>query len=170
MKRHSRGFNLLELMVAIAVLGILLGWGVPTFREFTRNNAVTVANNDLVTSLNLARSEALRRNRPVSVCPTADGEICGTDEEWNLGWMAFTDRGAAGEVDGDDVVLQVWQPSSGGLLFNANDTAFIQYQSTGLTGVASTIAIFWDGCSGMRARQVAVIATGAITSEAQACE
>ena len=60
MKRRGLGFTLLELMVTIAVLGILLGLTVPTFREFSRNNSVTTAQNDLVTALNVARSEALR--------------------------------------------------------------------------------------------------------------
>src|SRR5689334_9314032 len=140
MKRHDRGFSLIELMVAIVLLGTLLGWGIPTFREFTRNNSVTVANNDLVTSLNLARSEALRRNRPVTVCASADSETCNEDPDWAGGWIAFIDRGTAGEVDGDDEVLQVWQPANDMLLYQA-DSPFVQYLPTGMTGVANTIDI-----------------------------
>lgn len=166
--KHVRGFNLIELMVAIALLAILLGWGVPTFRQITRNNSVTVANNDLVTSLNLARSEALRRNRPVSVCASGNGEDCNGDEDWAGGWIAFIDRGDPGEVDGDDQVLQVWQPANDLVLFNA-DAPFVQYLPTGMTGVTTTIEISWEGCSGQHSRRVAIIATGAITSEALDC-
>ena len=168
MKRHSRGFNLLVLMVTITLLGIVLGFGVPTFRQFTRNNTVVVANNDLITALNLARSEALRRNRPVSVCASIDKEVCEEDPDWTQGWIAFIDEGGPGELDGDDEILQVWQPASSDLIFDA-DSAFIQFQPTGMTGSASTFDIRWEGCIGDRARHVAVMATGAITGNAEDC-
>jgi type IV fimbrial biogenesis protein FimT len=166
--KHARGFNLIELMVAIGLLGILLGWGVPAFRDLSRNNSVTVANNDLITSFNLARSEALRRNRPVTVCASGDGAACNEDTDWARGWIAFTDRGNPGEVDGDDQVLQVWQPANNLVLFNA-DAEFVQFLPTGMTGSSTTIEISWDGCHGQHSRRVGVIATGAITSGALDC-
>jgi type IV fimbrial biogenesis protein FimT len=162
MTRSSRGFSLLELMIAITLLGILLGIAIPTFREITRNNSVTGAQNDLVTALNLARSEALRRNRRVTVCSSTDGETCGDESSWNEGWIAFTDRTTPGTVDGDDEVLQIWQPRNANLVFTTED-GFVQYAATGMSAAPLTVGIHWTGCTGAHMRRVTVLITGAVT-------
>ena len=160
---------MLELMVTIAVLGLLLGLTVPTFREFTRNNSVTTAQNDLVTALNVARSEALRRNRPVSVCASADGATCGDATNWNTGWIAFTDGGAAGTVDGTDASLQSWQTSNANVLFASGGSIFVQYLPNGMSAAPVTIDILWSGCAGLHTRRVSVTATGAVDGRIVAC-
>ncbi len=132
MKRLNRGVTILELMTTVAVVAILLGLSVPTFRSFSRNNSLTAIQNDLVTSFNLARSEALRRNRPVSVCASADGTTCGVDTDWNIGWIAFVDRSTAGVVDGTDAILNTWLSSNTELLFEG-DSSFVQYRPTGMS-------------------------------------
>jgi type IV fimbrial biogenesis protein FimT len=167
--KHGRGFTLLELMMTITVLGILLGLAVPTFREFTRNNNVTTAQNDLVTALNVARSEALRRNRPVSVCASVDGATCGDATNWNDGWIAFTDRGTPGTVDADDTTLQTWQTSNANVLFAAGGSAFVQYLPNGMSAAAATIDISWSGCTGPYTRRVAVTATGSVNGRLVNC-
>jgi type IV fimbrial biogenesis protein FimT len=169
MKRSSRGFSLMELMVGITVLGVLLGLAVPTFRQFSQNNSVTAAQNDLVTSFSFARSEALRRNRPVSVCASTDGAACGDETVWKTGWMAFTDRGIAGTVDSDDVVLQVWQSPNSNLAFNAGTSTFVQYLPTGMSASAVTMDVSYSGCKGLHKRHVEVLATGSVSGTLVAC-
>jgi len=171
MKRHNRGVTLMELMVTIGVLGVLLGLAVPTFREFSRNNSLTAIQNDLVTSFNLARSEALRRNRPVSVCASADGTTCGEDTDWNQGWIAFVDRGAAGEIndDVDDEILNTWQSANSDLTFASDGNTYAQYLPTGMSAAAVTIDVFRTGCTGVKKRRVTVTATGAITGRTVDC-
>jgi type IV fimbrial biogenesis protein FimT len=72
MKRRSRGFTLMELMVTLAVAGVLLSIGVPSFREFQRNGRLTGAANDSLMAVLAARNEALRRQEIVSFCPSAN--------------------------------------------------------------------------------------------------
>jgi type IV fimbrial biogenesis protein FimT len=72
MNATQRGFTLWELMVAVTVAGIVLGLGVPSFREFQRNNAMTSAVNEFVTGVLLARAEAVKRQVPVTLCATPD--------------------------------------------------------------------------------------------------
>jgi type IV fimbrial biogenesis protein FimT len=171
MKRPSRGFTLLEIMLAITVFAVLLGLAVPSFRQFSQNNAVVAAHNDLVTSLQLARSEALRRNRPVSVCASTDGEACAADTDWDSGWIAFIDRGAAGEVDGTDEVLQRFEPQNPNLVFDSDETAFIQFQPTGMLAAADeeSFEIYWTNCSGERLRRINILMTGSISSAIGEC-
>jgi type IV fimbrial biogenesis protein FimT len=159
----------MELMIAIAVMGVLLGVAVPTFRQFSLNNSVTAAQNDLVTSFSVARSEALRRNRPVSVCASTDGAACGDETMWKTGWMAFTDRGTAGTVDGSDEVLQIWRSPNSSLVFNAGTSTFVQYLPTGMSAAALTMDVSYAGCTGLQKRHVVVLATGSVAGTRVAC-
>jgi type IV fimbrial biogenesis protein FimT len=67
---RQHGFTLWELLMTLLVAGILLGIGVPNVMEFQRNGAMTSAANDLVTAVLMARTEAVKRQAPVSWCLT----------------------------------------------------------------------------------------------------
>jgi type IV fimbrial biogenesis protein FimT len=77
--KRTRGFTLIELMVTLAVLVILLGLGVPSFRAFIGSQKVKSGTYELMTSLVLARSEAVKRNGNVTVTPTSS-------TDWSSGW------------------------------------------------------------------------------------
>ncbi|MDH5254847.1 MAG: GspH/FimT family pseudopilin [Gammaproteobacteria bacterium] len=103
----QRGFSLIELMVALVVLAIALGIGVPVFTTMAANERMSSATNDLVTSLHGARSEALMRRAPVALCPTPDGAgACIDGGNLALGWTVFVDRNEDGSISADDVILQ----------------------------------------------------------------
>jgi prepilin-type N-terminal cleavage/methylation domain-containing protein len=68
-QRESAGFTLIELLVAMAVLVIIIAIAAPSFQSMMESNRLTAQNNELVSVLNLARSEAIRRRAPMSVCP-----------------------------------------------------------------------------------------------------
>jgi type IV fimbrial biogenesis protein FimT len=70
--RAQRGFTLMELMVVLAVVGVIMGLAVPNFGIYIRNSRLTGAANDLLSSVTMARSEAIKRQIPVAVCATAD--------------------------------------------------------------------------------------------------
>ncbi len=59
-------------MVTITVLALVLSFGVPSFQQVMADSRRTSDVNELLLSLNLARSEALKRNQHVSVCKSAD--------------------------------------------------------------------------------------------------
>ncbi len=58
----EKGFTLIELMIAITVLGVLLGLGLPAFVETIQNLQVKTAAESILDGLQVARSEAVRRN------------------------------------------------------------------------------------------------------------
>jgi len=75
--RGVRGFTLWELLCALGVAGLLVGLGAPALSDFLLDGRRTADVNALVLAVQLARSEAAKRGRPVIVCPTADRVRCG---------------------------------------------------------------------------------------------
>jgi type IV fimbrial biogenesis protein FimT len=108
MKTNSAGFTLLELMVALTVLALLLGIGVPSFRDFVRNSRMTAAANDIVTDFSIARSEAVKRRVPVTLCKSQNLTACDADATGAFrSWIMFVDDAdpaVAAGTDGDGVV------------------------------------------------------------------
>lgn len=90
--KHSNGFTLVELMVVIAIVAVLLTLALPSFEGSMRSNRVATTTNEMIASLALARSEAIRSSRTSRLCASSDGATCvGT---WNDGWIVATDNDA----------------------------------------------------------------------------
>lgn len=89
--RSARGFTIIELMVTVVVLGIVLAFAVPNLRQFIMSNRMTSNLNLLSSNLAMARSEAIKQNVPVVLCPTGGGSTC-TGDGWESGWLAYADR------------------------------------------------------------------------------
>lgn len=70
MRKSQSGLTLIEVMVTIAVMVVILTIGIPSFNSVIEQNRATVAANDLLGSLQLARSEAVRLNEPVTITPS----------------------------------------------------------------------------------------------------
>jgi type IV fimbrial biogenesis protein FimT len=60
-----RGFSLLEIVITMALLGILLGLAAPSFGEWIRNSQVRTVADSLQNGVRLAQAEGVRRNRQV---------------------------------------------------------------------------------------------------------
>ena len=98
----QRGFNIIELMVTIAVLGVLLGVAVPGIQSYIHNSRLTTQINSLSISLSHARSEAIKLNQRVVVCVSTNGTQCasaGSGTLWNKGWILFVDRNGDSNID-----------------------------------------------------------------------
>jgi type IV fimbrial biogenesis protein FimT len=65
--RRCRGFTLIELMITIAIVGILAGLAAPSFQVAMANTKIRTAADTMQAGLQLARMEALRRNGRVTL-------------------------------------------------------------------------------------------------------
>jgi type IV fimbrial biogenesis protein FimT len=94
MRTKNVGFTLIEIMVALVLAAILLGIATPSFSEFVRNARIASAANGVLAAMHAARTEAIKRRAPVTVCasgnPTSDSPTCDADGDFS-GWLLFVD-------------------------------------------------------------------------------
>ncbi|MFC3129931.1 GspH/FimT family pseudopilin [Coralloluteibacterium stylophorae] len=103
----ARGFTLVELMITVAVLAVVAAIALPNFKGTMQRNQLATAANEVLAAVALARTEALRSPRTVSVCASDDGASCGG--EWSNGWLVWIDEDASGgacDVGSGDRVLR----------------------------------------------------------------
>lgn len=180
MKTHF-GFTLLELMMVIAIAAVLLTIGVPNLQTLLLNNRITSQLNSFSSSLALARSEAVKLNQRVVLCPSTDGASCASGTDWDAGWIVFVDRGGtdfdvdddgagnplddpcsitAGDDSADDCVLsyvQALQPDTMTLKGDTGD--YIAYGGLGNSSSAG-LFVLCDFRGDSSARAVIVSTTG----------
>lgn len=109
----EKGFTLIELVVTIAVMAVLLTIALPSFQESLRSNKVATATNELLATLSLARSEAIRNTHGSGVCPSIDGVSC-SGGGWgaaDTGILVWEDNDPFnGAIDAGETVLRYRQP------------------------------------------------------------
>ncbi|MBL8517335.1 MAG: GspH/FimT family pseudopilin [Betaproteobacteria bacterium] len=86
-RARTSGFSLIELMIAIAVLGALLAAGVPAFMNWIQNSQIRVAAESVRNGLQLARTEAVRLNTRVRFQLTE-----ATESGWKVNPLDDPDR------------------------------------------------------------------------------
>ncbi|SEA81644.1 type IV fimbrial biogenesis protein FimT [Desulfuromusa kysingii] len=134
-KYNSSGFTLIEVIVVMIVVGILATIAIPSYIALNRSSRVTSAVNELVSTCNYARSEAVTRSEPVTICKSnALNTACVTNGTgWQQGWIVFVDLNADGAITaGNDTILRV-QAAIGGVTMDGGGTVddFLTYARTG---------------------------------------
>jgi type IV fimbrial biogenesis protein FimT len=104
--RGSRGFTLIELVITIAIVGVLTAISIPSFRTASLNSARTSASNELLGAFMLARTEAIKIGQDVTVCSSADGITCvNATSDWQIGVLVFADADEDLKLSGDEVAV-----------------------------------------------------------------
>jgi type IV fimbrial biogenesis protein FimT len=136
------GFTLVELLVTVTVAAILLSLAMPSFTTFVQNSRRTSEVNSLVTSLNYARSEAVKRGANIVVCASSDGSTCSGSTAaggWKTGWIVETTDAAP------DVLQVMGGLGSGNTLsgvFNGANISQLTFMPTGYVQEAAGSGIF----------------------------
>jgi len=82
-RRRVRGFTLVEGMVVLAVIAVLAAIALPSLANVLAAQRLRAAGTDLVSSLLIARSEAIKRKARIDVEPRTAGD-------WTSGWRVAT--------------------------------------------------------------------------------
>jgi type IV fimbrial biogenesis protein FimT len=119
------GFTLLELMAVIVIASILFSVAIPSMRSVIQNNRIVTETNDFMADLNLARSEALKKNATVVLCKsstaTSSTPLCDTTaSNWGIGWIVYLDSNNNAVLDAGETVFRVHEPFVSDTTLNAS--------------------------------------------------
>jgi type IV fimbrial biogenesis protein FimT len=157
----ASGFTIVELMVSVAIAAILLGMALPAFNTFIEQRTMAARVNDLVTAVNLARSEAVNRGGPVSIQAM---DASDNANEWGPGYCITP--GTPGNCNNS---LRDFEPAAdatmnatGGL----DGVGTLTYNGRGLLtlGAQGTIELCSTDASVDPGREIAVNMVGRVSS------
>jgi type IV fimbrial biogenesis protein FimT len=149
--KRQRGFNLMELVVTLGVAAVIIGIGAPNFEQFRANNRLTGVANDYLGAILSARSEAMKRQTPVALCPSNNPES--PDAECSngafTGWITFVDENNDCLRDEDDDELLRTQPTIDEAVRTDADGVCLSFGANGFRQVIAgrntvTRAVFCD--------------------------
>lgn len=165
-QQAARGITLLEIMIAVAVLGIITGLAVPSLRSAIQNSRAAAHSNEFIAALNLARSEAVKRRATVTICTSSDGATCrangSTDaNNWHKGWVVLWGATVLRAEQGLDTEFTL-----------VGDTNRVDFSSSG-SSVGSVVTPSFNltasGCVGNNRRLITLGITGRVSVEKSSC-
>jgi type IV fimbrial biogenesis protein FimT len=117
---RDAGFTLLEAVVVLAILALVTGFGVPAYGKYLRWYRVQSEAQALVWALQLARSEAIKRNTRVNVCKSIDRTSCSKGGGFEAGWLIYADPGGIGQPDTNDRPIRIEPAAPDGITIHGN--------------------------------------------------
>lgn len=178
--QKNNGLTLIELMIVIAIMGVVMTFALPSFNDLILSSRLTSQVNDFVTSLATARSEALRRGAPVCVKRLGD-----TEKDWSGGWEVFVDGTTSRTFSSDSDrcstkgdVLQTHDSLTNGSTLKSSGTNYktsIRFNAMGVpvnntdTGISDTFDLCRQDNKTGGSKSIAVSTTGLVTTSSKTC-
>lgn len=139
--QNSEGFTLVEMLLVVTVVTVTATLASATFHSLVHKSYLRDSAASLLAAINLARSEAILRNVPVTLCPSAmhrSGEpVC--EGQYADGWIVFANQDKDRQIDeGVDQILQVYPALSDSISLT---------NKAGTSPVTSAIHYLPDGSS-----------------------
>lgn len=174
-----QGFTLIELIITVTIAAILVGLAIPSFISTIKSNRLTTYTNEFVSALNLARSEAIKRGRQVTI--TREGGT--TSQVWEGGWWVFIDvqdsisnplndfwddgdsnfcETNSDGVPTEDCLLKVFEGLANNYRLRTGNTSYKDYASylpngmKGNSGLGDTFTLCYDSAGSTESRTITI--------------
>jgi type IV fimbrial biogenesis protein FimT len=131
--KKVNGFTLIELLITLAVIFIVSTITFPSFATIIANNKQVTHYNQLLASIALARSEAIKHGIRTTICQSSNGNSCTNQSKyWHQGWLVFNDLDSDNQVDNDETIIFIQQAFNQGVSISFGSRTRIAYYPDGL--------------------------------------
>jgi type IV fimbrial biogenesis protein FimT len=149
-------------MVVVALSAILIMVAAPNLADMATSARLNTTSDRWIASASLARSESTKRNRPVTLCASTDGDECATAggaQVWGSGWLIGYTAGTTWTV------VEREGPVPGGYRLevkSGTDPAYaLVFEPSGLNSTSATAAVCRSSPSGnLQQRTIDLSITG----------
>jgi type IV fimbrial biogenesis protein FimT len=159
MRARSKGLTLIELMIVITLAGVLVALAIPNFRDFVRRNRLATQSNEFIAAVQFARSEAIRRNRNISLLAA---DASDNANEWGKGWQVVDPLTAA------TLRVAPTLPRALALDSSVNNVSVITFNSDGLLQAGADVYRLCD--PEKSGRRIEITTVGKTTHTAIECD
>jgi len=128
-----KGFTLIELLVTLSVAGVLLAVAAPNYRAFIQDSQLTTQSNNFFSAMMLAKSEAIKRGSPATICPSVNSTTCAGMKVWSSGWIVFSDTNGDGKVDAGEEIIRVGSALPGQSTLTSGNRKRVTFAASGFT-------------------------------------
>ncbi len=157
------GFTVIELMVVTVVLAIAAMYAIPAFDNFFKSTRMRASEGDLVTALQFARSEAVRRGASVNLSAINAGN---NTNEWGNGLRVWFDTDADGNYDSGEELRVVAGFHNTITMDGTNGVSTVIFRPSGMTNLAANLTItVCDDRTGEIGRQISLLTTGVVATD-----
>ncbi len=140
---RAGGFTLIEMMVTVAVAGLAIGLGAPSFLRAIARHAIQAQAEELQDAVRVGRNEAMKRSGPVILCRTdvaSPGHCAGAGGNWQT-WILFADVTRVGAFAAGDPILRDHSEASSRMTVSS-ETASVRFEATGIAHADTGNAVF----------------------------
>ena len=149
-RRFCAGFTIIEMMIMLSLVLVVLSFGIPSLASFIKNSRVTTYTTVLSNDINLAHSEAVKRNQTTVLCRSANADTTkpscgGIANTWTSGWLVFVDIDGNYTYDhGKDILLDTIHDLIGSVSIKSNEISnnFLIFKADGNLDVGTATAVF----------------------------
>lgn len=131
---NTTGFTLVEIITTLSISSMLMTAAVPGFQSLIERNRIAASVNLFLSHLYQARSEAVKRERFVTLCPSSDGISCIADyTQWAKGYIVFVDEDKSKQRDINEQLISFYQGEDNNIKIHSssNFRKVVSYYPTG---------------------------------------
>lgn len=160
--RIQAGFTLIEAMLAVTIVGILLGTAIPAWQQAAINVRATTVRSELAEAIVRGSTLAITAQTDVVLCPSDDGRACRNDADWSDGWIVFADPDRDRQHTGNEALLLTRPKLSGAdrLLTSAGRPRMVFQPHGGNAGTNLTFTVCNRNAPARLARSLVIANSG----------